>query len=149
MLTTLLSGRGLSYVIGMVCLTLGVIVWTGDRPPKNAACSLPDLLTYLEAHDLQVIRPPHDIPPLSVTYLTKRTDLNWGLCSLLVRQRSEAVKWKNVVSIHQLVPGWDDSFMQREWGPHGMQLGSFLLFGDQELLQQIKTWAGEIGLPQE
>jgi hypothetical protein len=107
---------------------------------------LPEFLAHLEAHGLQVIRPRRHIPGLDVYYVTPRSDLDRRQCSCLVRQRSEARRWHNVVSIHQLEPGWDDSVMLREWGPHGMQLGSFLLFGDRDLLHQIESWAGEIGL---
>ena len=75
--------------------------------------------------------------PFSQVILTEDPDLTWETARLKVKYVESIHQWRGTVAVWKSHPEIEMDGQLAMWGPHGCQIGDFLLFGDRRLLQRI------------
>ena len=112
---------------------------TRDRPAPMDNWTIPDLVSHLErcGLKLRLVSVAKNGDVSSSAYLTM-TDKEWDDLNLLHKDSQYLGRWKGTLYCER-VSGYDQSALIQQWGENGLSIGPFVLYGDRDLLDQVRT----------
>jgi hypothetical protein len=115
-----------------------------DKAGHKPADTIPALVAHLEQRGLhlRVIAVVHDGDVRGGVFLT-RTSKDWERLSRPRRAPDQLSRWQGTVQVQPEHNTWVRREARRSWGEGGLVYGQLLLFGDPDLLAQIRTALGE------
>jgi hypothetical protein len=120
---------------------LALFTWSARKPtlvsvPFSEAEDIPALVARLEAHGIRLrLVPTNRTGPVTFenAFLTN-TPQTWEELNSLAKIPEHVERWRGTLYCERLPNSRDTSY----WGHCGMQVGPFLLFGDPDLLDQVR-----------
>jgi hypothetical protein len=99
-----------------------------------------DVVNHLRSTglDYQVVSTSENGPCAHSVFLTK-TDKNWLELNQTAKSRERIDAWKDTVYCERLAEPWLRQEQIRQWGDCCLQIGSFVFFGDRDMLAEIES----------
>ena len=127
------------------CLAVAVVLISkpcssGQRLIETSDWSLPQFVDHLHAQGLTLhVVTTHKSGNWSNSiYLTTDSCATWDAFQQKMRRVEQIDQWQGVVLVERIIkkpgPQWDVS----EWGENGLQIDRFVVFGDADLIKQIR-----------
>ncbi|CAN5575366.1 hypothetical protein BH10PLA2_BH10PLA2_31910 [soil metagenome] len=138
-------GRNISkLMLSWGCLAVAVVLVSKPCSGKQLETqnwNLPRLVEHLNdsQHSFSVVPTQKSGNWSNSVYLSNRPEAEWQSLQSLIRSVEKKNDWNGVVLIERISdkpgPQWDVS----QWGNNGLQIGRFILFGDETMIRQINT----------
>jgi hypothetical protein len=137
------------WLVAGVALLLGaipvlIVLPTGKGKPARAlmqldAWSVPQFVEYLEGRlpGLRAVPTNEQQSSCRNSYLT-RTDWGWDRLNQLPWDRRRIDRWRGTAYCERISDPEERNIVAGMWGDCGMAAGPFVLFGDSELLAEIR-----------
>ncbi len=131
----------LSLIIGLLAALAGYLLRGAEaRVPREPADSIPALVAHLERHGihLRVIPSARDGDVCEGAFLT-RTSRNWEQLSFWLRHPKQLSHWKDTVHVQVDGNARTRAETAAYLGESCLVYGQLVLFGDPDLLAEIRT----------
>jgi len=111
---------------------------------------IPRLAAYLNRKGLKlrVVSTMNACDSELTAYLTT-TDRGWEELNRPLRGRAHIDRWRGTLYCERGPSGGDWADLVRDWGDCCLIVGPFLLFGDRELLGQVRAALSDLGQPED
>jgi hypothetical protein len=144
---------GLALVVGCTLIAVSPLFWLpcprGQREVYTQDWELAEFVDYLHAQGIRLRAVTARADRLSghTVFLTESPDETWESFQLKSKTVERITQWRGSVSLSRLDSSMDPEGLLWQWGPYGCRIGSFVLFGDEEVLERIQRAFGPTSEP--